>query len=297
MRHTRDDQGSVGLLFAISLLVIMAMLALSLDLGRAYVARSAAKAAADAAALAGASALPQDPTAAIALATQTLSANHAAGTVTLLNTTELQVSLKNSINFLFGPLIGVPSASYTVTSVAQVGSITAATGAVPLGIVDQSLTFGQLVTLKSSRPEDGSFGPGQFGALWFGDGDLGAEIYGQDLAQGYAGTLQVGQQIYTEPGNRVGPTDAALLQRIWADPQATAGNLSPVSPRLLIIPVVTPTTGGGSQATTIVGFAAFFLTSVSGGEVTGEFLQMVHSGEEGSLAHNNYGLLAVHLVQ
>ena len=61
LRVYLDQSGSVGLIFALSLMVILGLAAVVIDLGHAYVVKREIQKAAEAGALAGARALALDP--------------------------------------------------------------------------------------------------------------------------------------------------------------------------------------------------------------------------------------------
>jgi Putative Flp pilus-assembly TadE/G-like len=68
----RDEQGSVAVIVALGLTVLLGVAALAVDLGLTWAVRAEAQTAADAAALAGAARLPGDPAAALAAAAAAL---------------------------------------------------------------------------------------------------------------------------------------------------------------------------------------------------------------------------------
>lgn len=278
MRLARDEKGSTVILFAVSLAFILGFLTLSVDAGRTYIAKQQLQIAADAAALAGAKYLPQDPTEAQQVAVQTAEANGLQASQILTQVAgptgnQLDVTTNETLPLIFGPFVGISQANVSAQAGAATGVLQSMTGLVPLSISDTPMTYGQTYTLKVG---DGSGTNGDFGAVWFGDGHPGASTYESDLQEGTNIEISVGDTISTEPGNMVGPTDQGLSARLEGDSSGTPVNNSS-SPRLIYVPIVSQP-GCGRSDVTVVGFAAFWLESVNGGQVTGEFLHKVQIG-------------------
>ncbi len=109
----RDSDGSVLVLAAMSLVVVMGAGAITVDLGRAWVQKTQLQSAADAAALAGARDLDAGPAAAIATAEALLVANGVApatATITVETTfatdDTLRVQTNATTDWLFAPVLG-----------------------------------------------------------------------------------------------------------------------------------------------------------------------------------------------
>jgi len=284
-RKIWNQKGQAAVLLAAALPFLLGFMTLSLDAGRVFVAHEKLQSAADAAALAGASYLPGDTSQAISAAVATAVANgvpkaDVAAEIIGSSGNQISVSTTNTLSLFFGPLIGIPSATTGAVSVAEAGLPESMSGLIPLGVVQGNYTVGQTYTLKTSS---GSGTDGDFGPLWFGDASPGASTYEKDLRDGAPVIISVGETIETEPGNMVGPTDSGLQGRIsdaggsesggcqnFNGAGGTAGDVT--SPLLVYVPIITPPAQGRTSVT-VVGFAAFWLEKVSGGEVTGEFLK------------------------
>ncbi|MDA8345904.1 MAG: pilus assembly protein TadG-related protein [Thermaerobacter sp.] len=301
MRQMRSEHGQATVLFAISAVALLSMGALSLDAGRAYVLVQQLKTAADAAALAGGQDLPSNPVQASVDAQATAAANgvqSADVTVSVGQSNQtITVTTTGTVPYYFAPLFGVDSGTFSQTSVVEVGPQSQLQGAVPLGVFEQPFVYGQTYTLKAGA---GGGGCGNYMALDLngssdGNGDNGASQYETNLEDGYPQTMTIGDGVPTETGDMVGPTDTGLKTRQSSDPNSNYQTVLPTSPRVLYLPIISPSDCGKSSVT-ILGFAAFYLQSVNGGDVTGQFMHLVVDGQFGSSA-GDYGLEAERLIQ
>lgn len=293
------ERGSVIAIVAVSAVFILGFFTLSLDAGRTYVLKEQLQTAADAGALAGASLLPGSPSGAVQAAVNTAAANGVPSqdvTATVLGT-QLNVVITEQLPLIFGPLIGLSSAQVSASSGAAIGQLNTFSGLLPLGVEKTTWVTGVTYTLKIG---DGSGTNGDFGPVWLGDGSPGASTYESDLANGTQVPIQVGQTISTQPGNMVGPTEQGLSARLAqctaegesedGSPGAAAVN----SPCLLYLPIITAPVGGRTTVT-VLGFAAFWLQSVHGGEVTGSFVNAVVNGSIGAYVPSTTDLMGVSL--
>lgn len=299
-----SERGSVIAIVAVSAVFVLGFFTLSLDAGRMYVLKEQLQTAADAGALAGASLLPASPSGAVSVAVNTAVANgvpaqDVTATVSGPTSTQLTVTILEREPLIFGPLIGIRSAQVSAVAGAAIGQLNTFTGLLPLGVEMTTWTTGQTYTLKIGN---GSGTTGDFGPVWFGDGSPGATTYEQDLVNGTYLPITVGQTISTQPGDMVGPTEQGLSARLAAcqasGENSDGGSSSAVvnSPCLLYLPIIVPPSGGRTTVT-VVGFAAFWLQSVHGGEVTGSFINAVVNGSIGPYVPSTTDLMGVTLDQ
>ncbi|MBE3589495.1 MAG: hypothetical protein IMW98_01550 [Firmicutes bacterium] len=295
-----EERGATVVLVALGMVALMGMAALSLDVGELVRVRAHLSDAAIAAALSAARELPDNPTAARQVAVAVAHANGAGDPVDVVISSSrsggpldrVTVTLHGHAAFRFAPVLGETGADVAQGATAQAGTVAGLRGAVPLGVEKGTYQYGQTYTLKSDDP----LVPGNFGALALGG--RGADNYRDNLQHGYAGVLQTGMQVETEPGNMSGPTQQGLQPRIDADPSATCATVQPGSPRLLYVPIVDFAGAHGRSTVPVVGFAAFFLSSTQKGEVTGCFLRLVTDGDWAPLdPAQDYGLRSVALIQ
>lgn len=153
------------------------------------------------------------------------------------------------------------------------------------------------VTLKTGDWQT----PGNFGPVDFGAAGGGANDYKDAIINGWSGELHIGDIVFTETGNMVGPTAQGCSDLIAQDPGATVtkdsvshmwtvtGSKFDVSPRLVPIVMYSPLNApvNGKNSFPISNMGAFFIKSCRGGkELTGTFMAMVlHGGQGGSVVN------------
>jgi Flp pilus assembly protein TadG len=317
-RERRGEAGQVLVIVAAAMAGILGFLALVVDVGLLYAERARAMNAAEAAATAGVQWLPGDVAAATATAVDYAQRNGiAAGQTTVTITqsnTQLRVSVRKDVQLFFARVLGINTAPVSGKAAVRLLAVQRVTGAAPLGVEKQSFVYGGTYYLKNSPGYGGSY-KGNFGCLALGG--RGGANYANNLANGYQGELQLGDIVETEPGNKSGPTNDGISARMNADPTGTYENHRPDSPRILKVPVVEWSAGGGRSTAKVVGFAAFWLEG-SGGSgdqnyVTGRFMQLLASPGEGQWDLNanhqfsgqeshddsmyNYGLYSYRIIE
>ena len=269
------------------MMCLLGMAALAIDGGSWYQARRSAQAAADAAALAGASQLPAGWSYAQTAAINEFANNKKSGdTATYTNTTtntandSVQVTVSRTSPAYFSKLLGIGSAGISATAKATVLSYTkvVSTGQVmPWGVMRASWVLGSQYSLyvDNSTPNNGALSlDGKSGSSC--QSTSGASDYNNEIS----GSLQVcdvsvGDVVPVKTGQNTGPTKQGIDSRVttWdplsaivtytANGQATI--LKPNSPQLVLLPVVEDMSGGtnwpsGSGNVRVVGFAYFVLT-------------------------------------
>jgi Flp pilus assembly protein TadG len=305
-------------LFMVSLLGVSALV---IDLASLYQQRQSVQAAADAAALAGATQLPAGWAVAQTAASHNYSQNgRASDNVAVTQTTDLAaadsvtVTATRSAPTFLARIFGINSGTVSATARATVESYTSYTSTgnvLPFGVMKGTYTLGQSYTIYgdgSSSNNGGlsldiSSGGGCSAAN--GANDLRDTISGSSIAC----PIAVGEDVDTKPGNNTGPVAQGLNSRIttWksfdqivqvnANGQYTL--LDPSSPQLVLIPVVLDLSGGttwpnGSSRVQVVGFAWFVITGCGdpsiqgsctnsdGKEVNGTFVGLSDTGTSGT---------------
>ncbi len=294
MPRLRAESGQATVLFALAAVALLSVASLSLDAGRAYITTQQLKSAADAAALAGGQDLPSDPTAAVSVAMTTAAENGVPSqdVSVQINAQDniITVTTRGDIPYYFASLFGIDRGSFQETSAVEVGPISEVTGAMPLGVVWSDFVPGQTYVLKDGG---GSGSDGNYGILALGG--PGADIYSQNLANGYGAPLTVGAALETQTGTIEGKTEDGLSARVAAGAGYSWQTIPLTSPAVVDLPIISAPCNGKSEVT-ILGFAAFFLTSVGcKGEVQGVFLDAVTSGQFGQ--GQSYGLQAERLIE
>lgn len=251
-----NERGAVIIWTAFFLVFMLGFVALGIDVAKLMATRTQLQNAADAAALAGASAVDlvtgqMQPDSAVIRAQFTSSRNEAfvgAPVPVTLLASDIQVNtIANEVKVTVRRTPGTDGSM--VTHVAQVLGIrsldvsaTATAKAertceqcermVPMGAVpptgEQNFQVGCANTyvLKRGAQGSGTLSPGNYLALDFpecdegpcaGLSETGANTYRCLLANGYSCCVRIGQTVQTEPGNMAGPTRQGLLDRFNRD--------------------------------------------------------------------------------
>ena len=278
----RSERGSILVMAALATTAVMGFAAVSIDAGRMFAVRHRLVDVADAAALAASQELPYDPAAAEAAARDYLQRNGVdPGTASISITdgnSTVRVSLSDPVGMTFARVIGVNSANVGAASAVRVGNTSSATGCQPFGVETQPFTYGETYDIKLDGGASGA-NCGNFHAMALGG--TGACNYKENIINGYDGVIRVGDEMDTEPGNMSGPTKTGIRERYDADPCATFETVDSHSPRILIVPIVTPFTDcNGRDKVRVVGFGAFFLEErCVTSKIRGRFMKLLMPGE------------------
>lgn len=301
----RTDHGQATVLTLVFLVVLLGMAALVLDVGSWYRADRATQSTADAAALAGAQALPSDPSGAGTLATQYSSKNGGGvnpsgitvSTGFLPNDT-IKVTLTRPAPGVFTKLFGVSSVTVGAHATARAGLMSSAKYVAPIVV---KLTHPKLKGTTScpcfgtgnltTLPLGKTGAPGAFDLLNLDNshGGTGPGILASWILKGYDGFLPVGGY-FSDPGAKWNSS------QIEDAMQARIGTV-------LLFPVYDTMTGSGANATYhVVGWVGFHLTDFdargSSGSITGYFTEVVWTGIQAtsSSGQPNLGARTVSLI-
>jgi len=302
-RALPSEKGSVVVIVALAMAVLLGFAALVIDVGLLYFNRVALSNAADAAALAGVQELPDRPEQAEALAVSYAVKNGAEQSRTVATVLpdrySMGVRISRTVPLGFARVLGFDSVEVRASAKARVGPVSGVFGAAPFFVPEQTFVYGQTYVLKYPGGQGES---GNFGGLALGG--RGARNYEDNITYGYQGWLHVGDWVETEPGNMSGPTVRGVQNRISQclhSPACTFDRFVKGCPRLILIPVadVEPGDLTGRSSVLLVGFAAFFLEGVGGHgnkcEVTGRFIRWATDGEIGG--SGDYGLVSYRLEE
>jgi Putative Flp pilus-assembly TadE/G-like len=221
---TRSERGQTTVLFAFALVFLVGIVSLVADIGLMLREQSQIQSAADAAALAGARALPEDPETAVADAKNYAELNgirdEEIQSVEVIKTDvaddTVRVEVNRDVGFVLGGIMDVLGAEIGASATAQTGSIIGSSAIAPLAVeksVFEGLNQGDAATLKynATSAEEGNFLPLVL------DG-TGADEYGQNVqvgseqwlcAAGYE-TPDCPSITSTQPGNVIGKTRDSL---------------------------------------------------------------------------------------
>ena len=167
---------------------------------------------------------------------------------------------------------------------------------------------GVQLTVKQASP-GAAIAPGQYFPIDLpipNSPDTGGDRYRDNIATCNSNTVSIGDTLYTENGNMVGPTKQGVQDLIAQDPgatwdtstnQVTGSSYGPTgSPRIIRIPFFDPRTPptSGKQTIEVTNIASLFLEGIDGnGTVHGRIMLASGSGEGTSPG----GLQFVRLVE
>jgi len=299
-------------LFMFSLLGIAGV---TIDVGNWLQSRQSLQAAADAAALAGASQIPSGWGTAQASAAAEFGKNSRAGDAAsyansseLTNSDSVTVTATRSTPTYFTRLFGLSSITVTAQARATLESfetVASNQDVMPWGVMKGSYTPGQSYSIYT---DNSSSNNGALSLPYVNNANCpvpnGANPYRDEIDGNLnACPVSVGEQLDVKPGQNAGPTRQGIDSRIttwesvdqivqWgANGQATL--LDPTSKQLILIPIVEDPDGGtnwlnGSGWVRVVGFAWFIITpspgyTDNGKTVTGVFVGLQDTPSTGDV--------------
>jgi Flp pilus assembly protein TadG len=307
LKHLKRDQR--GQAFVVTTLMIASLLgltALVLDVGSWFRAHRQLQATADAAALAGAQELPDNPGNASSLANDYATKNTSAlqgVTVTLSQTyvpnDTIKVHVAKPAEGFFSKVFGIDSVNEGAAATARTAGMKSALYVAPIVVNQQhpmlnncgGPCFGP--NYQTTIPVGQTGAPGAFGLVNLdpqSGGTSGASTLADWIVHGFDKYLDIGSYA-SDPGvkfNSNGIQDA-MTSRIGTE---------------MLFPVYDTLTGQGSNAQYhIIGWVGFFVTGVdkqgNNGNVSGYFTRVIWTGIQASSAGGggpNLGARAVQLV-
>jgi len=308
----RDERGQVFLVAVLFMVGLLAMAAFVIDLGSWYRAQRGLQGDADAAALAGAQALPNDTAQATALAAEYASKNGltlAPGAITISDRVQqndtITVAASTSAPGFFSRLLGFNSVTVRAKAAAEAGQLGKPRYVAPIVVSrDHPLLSGPgcpCFNQDTDLPLDKFGAPGAFGLLNLDGhgGNGGPNTLADWILNGYSDYLDLGDY-YSNTGAKFDSTDIddALTQRIHTT---------------LLFPVFDVLKDPGSNARYhVIGWVGFYLESFTihghTGDLVGHFTSILWQGLEapnynsngpGNPAQNlpDYGARTIRLVQ
>jgi hypothetical protein len=296
----RSERGQAVVLAVMMMTSFLGMAALVLDTGSWFRERRHLQATADAAALAGAQSLPQDPGSASSLALQYAGSNGgnvAASDITfssayIANDTITVHAHSNAPGF-FSKVFGISTVSVGATAAARAAIPGQARYSAPFAVdrLHPQLAgpgcpcYGVPTTLDLKK-----IGPGAFRIINLdgSQGGTGQSTLSDWILNGYDGLMSLGWY-WSDSGAKFNASeiDDALQARIGKE---------------LLFPIYSETQGQGSNFDyKIVGWAGFLLTgfdaSGNNSQLFGSFTRTVWSGIQGQSSGPDYGVRVVALVQ
>ena len=292
--RTRNDNGQATVMTLVFMVVLLGMAALVLDIGSWYRADRATQSTADAAALAGAQALPYDTANARSLALQYATKNGGGvsnSDITIMNGTgtndTIKVTVHRPASGVFTKLFGVKSVTVGSKATARASLMQSAQYVAPIGVnvkhpkLKGSLTCpcfgtGNVTTLPLGK----TGAPGSFDLLNIdgSKGGTGGQTLASWILKGYTGYLPIGAYL-SDTGAKWNDSlvQNALQQRLNTN---------------LLFPVYDTLSGSGANAIYhVVGWVGFHLTGFAArgtsGSITGYFTQVVWDGIESTASNGS----------
>jgi secretion/DNA translocation related TadE-like protein len=304
----RTERGQATVLTLVFLVVLLGMAALVLDIGSWYRADRATQSTADAAALAGAQALPDSTADASSLASQYADKNGSGlNSVSFSNSygpnDTITVQVKKPATGLFTRLFGIDSVTVGSKATARTALISQARYVAPIAVnklhpmligCNGGPCLGQ--NYVTTIPVATTGAPGAFALVNLlnqQSGTSGASVLANWIENGYDGWLKIGGY-FSDPGvkfNSNGIQDAMNL-RLQDHP-------------VMLFPVYDTITGTGSNAEYhVIGWVPFHVLAVdkqgNNGNVTGYFTDTIWAGgiqaSPGSPQPPDFGARTVQLI-
>jgi hypothetical protein len=300
MSARRRERGQAALLTVLFMVVLLATAAAVLDVGSWYREDRDLQATMDAAALAGAQALPDDPGAATALAGQYATKNGGGLDSTAVSSTKIandtiEVTGSRPAPGFFSKILGIDSVTVNGTATARTGVLANARWAAPIAVDEQhpylqAMRWGEATTLELDK-----VGPGAYRLVNI-DGSRGGTnpgTLGDWIRDGYEGYMPL-DWYYSDPGAKynTNPNFKSALEEVIASGEE------------LLFPVYRSVReqGAGFEYE-IVGWVGFVVTGFTikgskNNEIEGYFTQVIWDGiysEEA--APDDFGARAVSLIE
>jgi Flp pilus assembly protein TadG len=304
-RNPNGQSGQALVLTVVFLVSMLGMSALVLDVGSWYRAKRQLQATADAAALAGAQALPDQPGTASGLAgnyatknASDLATNDVSVGSNIVPNDSITVHVTRPSPGFFAKLFGVDSVNVGASATAQSEGMAQAKYVAPIAVKNTHPMlagpgcpcFGQ--QNETTIPVGSTGAPGAFALvnLLNTQGTSGASTLADWIQNGFQDYLPIGGY-FSDPGVKFNSSQIqdALTQRIGTD---------------LLFPVYDTLTGQGANAEYhVIGWAAFHLESIdpsgNNGTITGYFTDITWDGIPASTPSGggpNFGAHTVQLV-
>jgi hypothetical protein len=298
-------RGQIMVFYALALAALLGVTALCTDVAVMYWNWLSMQKAVDAAALAGANYLPEDPTTASSQAVNYgelngLTAAEIGSPSIAANLSSITVNAARNVPYYFGRVLGLTQQLVQVSATAAAPSSPSCIGCPPAGSPPPPSTFGTYVGeyglipvgLQYDTPykegesiqltqggtgNNSTWGPGNWGSLALGG--QGGSNERSNLANGYSGPVAIGDWVLTEPGQKVGPIDQGVNDRInngkGKDPSGSFSTHTLDDARAAIVPLVDWNNPNGRSSVQIKGFAMVWLDSASGGVINAHFICQV----------------------
>jgi hypothetical protein len=296
MSGRKNERGQVAVLTVLSMIVLLGVSALVMDVGSWLRTKRRLQGTADAAALAGAQALPEKWSSAKTLALAYADKNgggvadgEVTSSTTLVPGDTISVVARKPGAGIFSKVLGISTVAIGAKATAMRGSYSGwALGLAPWVIDKPSIRFSEIITFKVEEGSQAS--PGNFGGVDLpikekgcDSGSGGADYYDVIARRLHSCVVKPGQQLLVEPGNKAA-TGTAVKDRgakqgfnpyslltTYANGSTEITDYN--HPNLIVIPIIKNFHQGSSAPFTVTGFAWFIITSWTSKDVTGMFVR------------------------
>lgn len=288
-----EEKGTAAVIVALAFAVLLGFTALAVDMGVLYLEHTRLARAADAAVLAGAQELPDVSKAELVARdyAQRNGIDPAALSVGFsVDSREISVSVNKTVDLHFARTLGFNSKVLRSKAKARIAPVGRIQGLIPLGINESMLpiTPGTEYMIKGGS-QDGH--PWRGIIEYPGQGNGGSN-YRELVREGFNGSVAVGDLEGKVPGNKSGPTEQGVEDRIDAcGDGCTWNNYLPGCPRVALVPIYRDE---GCQVR-VVGFAAVFLERVGSengkgndNRVYATYINMTVSADTDETVANSY---------
>jgi Flp pilus assembly protein TadG len=306
MSVKRDQRGQAFVITTLMITALLGLTALVLDVGSWFRAQRSLQATADAAALAGAQELPDNPGNASSLANDYATRNTSGLQGVTINLSQsyvpndtIRVHVSKPAEGFFSKVFGVDSVDEGAAATARTAGMKSALYVAPI-VVNQNhpmLTgcngpcFGS--SYQTTIPVSQTGAPGAFGLV-----NLDPSSGGTSGASTLAGWIENGFDKYLDIGSYASDPGVKFNSNTIQDAMTTRIGTE------MLFPVYDTLTGTGSNAQYhIIGWVGFFITGVdahgNNGNVSGYFTRVIWTGIQASSAGGggpNLGARAVQLV-
>lgn len=300
MNSFRSERGQALVLPTLFLVALLGMAALVLDIGSWFREQRDTQRIADAAALAGAQALPEDPAAARGLAIQYTNKNGGGSPQISFRSTRagvdtIDVTLRRDAPGFFSKLFGVDKVNVGAKASARASNINSARWAAPIGVDEKHpflagckpiACFNQDTELDLEK-----VGPGAFRLLNLdrSKGGTGQQTLAEWILRGFDGWMPLGDY-NSDPGAKFNASEvkAAMQARLNTE---------------MLFPVYrTIREQGANLEYEVIGWVGFFVTGFdakgNGGVVYGHFTRVIWEGIQNESAGNpDFGVRAIELIE
>lgn len=301
MRRIRSEDGQAALLTVVFLVVLLGAVAITLDVGVWYREQRQAQSTADAAALAGASALPGNTLQAGTLAAQFATSNGgglAPGDITFRSDFQpsdtVVVQVKRTAPSFFAQIFSISSVTVHATAAARAGTPDQVSGVAPIVVnklqAELSGPSCPCFHVETTLPLGKDGAPGAFGMVNLDPGsNNGVPNLADWIQSGFDGYLPLGDY-NSDPGAKFNSSNVqdALSARIGSE---------------LLFPVYDTLSGNGANAEyNVIGWVAFHLDAFdaqgNSGSLTGYFTRVTWNGlqSSGNKHLPDFGVYSVSLV-